>query len=499
MNNKFKDTKRHTIPQWRIFDNVKKTGELDSIRRENQETIQEPLQELEKAKFQFDMYKSVPFASELVSLAFFHNNYNLAKEAASFLLKNQDNLSSKLILKQVNTILGINEDNIDSDTQYNQKIKELKAKVKIFPNNPYYWIDLAFYYSAIGQNDKAHRCILTGLQLRNNDRFILRSASRFFQHNDEPDRALYILRTSDRIKTDPWILASEISISEAIEKTSRNINIANKIVESQNFSPFSLSEINSALGTIQIESGNLKKGKQYIKQSLINPNDNSLAQAEFIKYQKNINIPFEHSFNEIPLSYEADARAFSAECNWHQAFEECKKWQSDIPYSSRPAIFGSYLAGELLCDYEAAKSIAQKGITSNKDDESLLNNYAYSIICLGELDKADNILKKIKINHFTSVATKGLLQYRRGDIELGRDLYEKAIDMCNKNEANSIAVAYFHLASEEIRQGSPLANKYKEIAEEKFKQIEKSGNKELIAIYNNLLGNRKEKPNFFSN
>ena len=271
MNNKFKDGNRYTIPQWRLYKNTKKTGELDCAKNDIKKNIQDYTYVLDKAKYEFETYGTIPYAANLVSTAFYYDNYDIAKDAAEFLSQSIEILSSKLILKQVNNILGKNE--IEKEEQptgkYNRSVKEFREKTQMFPNNPYYWIDLAFCYSAIGKNIKALKCIMIALQLNKNDRFVLRSASRFFQHNEEPDRALHILRASDRIKVDPWIIASEISISDAIGKTSRYIKAADIIIESKNFSPFATCEANSALGTIQIDSGNFKKGKQYFKQALV--------------------------------------------------------------------------------------------------------------------------------------------------------------------------------------------------------------------------------------
>ncbi len=75
------------------------------------------------------------------------------------------------------------------------------------------WLDLAFYQTMENHVDKAKRSMLVAMQLAPENRFVLRCASRFFLHLNDPDHARDILIRSEGIKTDPWLMAAEISMS----------------------------------------------------------------------------------------------------------------------------------------------------------------------------------------------------------------------------------------------------------------------------------------------
>ena len=53
----------------------------------------------------------------------------------------------------------------ERDAKFYKVISNLKQRVREYPHNPILWMDLAFYYSAIGQIDSASRAVEVALSL----------------------------------------------------------------------------------------------------------------------------------------------------------------------------------------------------------------------------------------------------------------------------------------------------------------------------------------------
>src|SRR6185295_6008504 len=97
-------------------------------------------------------------------------------------------------------------------------IKALKQRRIAEPRNAFVWSDLARLYVLVGLRDQAERAMQVALSLAPFDRFIVRSAARFFLHSSNPDRSLQILRRNERTKLDPWLMAAELAFSSVVNK-----------------------------------------------------------------------------------------------------------------------------------------------------------------------------------------------------------------------------------------------------------------------------------------
>jgi hypothetical protein len=248
-------------------------------------------------------------------------------------------------------------------------------------------------------------------------------------------------------------MATEISLCTYLEKTSNLMKSGFSIIKTKQFSAFALSELTSALATVELKNGG-GKTKKLFTQSLIDPNENSVAQAQ---WASNIigGIPFNsHQFN----SHEANAYFNQTKENWDAAFDESLNWLVDEPFSSSPANHASYLAAALIDNNELAIRVCNFGLRSNPHEFTLLNNKAYSEAVENLVDDAENTFNLINFNSLsesekvTYYATKGLISYRREQKEKGNALYDEAENLALKlkDEVTAFRVKVYKLRSQHI-------------------------------------------------
>jgi hypothetical protein len=295
---------------------------------------------------------SVSVAADLVSSAFVLGVETAAVDAAEFLLRHRATTRSArsiaaLYLKRPDE--SMLEEIVDRTTlhnpdvgritrygarQFQARIHDLRSQLAEFPRNPILWCDLARLYTTVGSQAKATRAMETALSLAKSNRFVIRAASRLFLHQGDNARAHAILVSSDSLLSDPWILAAEVAIAAANKTTSRFIKRARLMLDWSRYQPFHLSELASALGTLETEAGKSKVGRKLIEFSLRDPTENAVAQADWLVRRTRMNI----SLN-AGKSNEAAAWTASRNQQWVVSLHE------DQPFSSRPAAFGSHLAG----------------------------------------------------------------------------------------------------------------------------------------------------------
>lgn len=128
----------------------------------------------------------------------------------------------------------------------------------------------------IGQAKQSIEVMNIALALDSTNRFVSRSAARLFVHVEDLDRAHYVIKHNEQINSDPWLIASEISVNLLRNRSSSLVKKGLEMVNSGDYSPFSLSELMSSLGTLEFIKGTQKKSKVFFNKSLIKPNDNAL-------------------------------------------------------------------------------------------------------------------------------------------------------------------------------------------------------------------------------
>lgn len=433
-------------------------------------------------------------ASDLVGNSLVLNYFDSkdAIAAANFILSNQAH-ATRAILEVAETFLrlahkkGFPLPHIilpEQTARFHEVIASLKKRVREYPRNPILWMDLAFYYSAIGQTLPAQNAVKVALSLNSENRYLLRSGSRFFMHLDSPDVALDILRRSDIGRHDPWLIAAEIAISDTLDRPSKMIKAARDIIERRTHSKFHLSELASALGTIELIKGSRRKGKKLFNLALEDPTENTLAQAIYLESLLGDTVR-QIDPQKLANSFEAETRLkFYQMEDYRGALDAAKKWFAYQPFSSRPAVSGSYIAGVALEDYEDSAKIAQMGLLSSPNDVMLRNNLAFSLAYLGRALEAkeelshlrDSQLSKTELNIIT--ATRALVEFRSENHVEGRRLYESAVAGFKQlKDLHLETKARFFWAREELRSNSNLA---RPLLEEALKVARSLGIKELL-------------------
>jgi Flp pilus assembly protein TadD len=318
------------------------------------------------------------------------------------------------------------------------RIQQLKTRLRAWPNDAIAQIDLAREYTILGQRSKAIRPVTTALALAPSSPFVIRSAARFFLNDGDHDRALTVVRRAPNLSGDPWLLAAEVAVADATGRVTRFGRAARALLSRGAFSAKHISELACALATVELESGNRRMARRLFVAGLKNPTENAAAQAEW-------------AFSEIDnldvitqvapeRSYEAEALSDLGRGQWDLAIENARLWRLDEPFSARAAYFGSWTASVVGDDPELALQFANLGLSTKPKDKLLLNNKAVALALLGRPEEARRAIQLIQFAELkdgmeaTYIATQGMIEYRFGNPEIGRVLYEKAREVTRKQK-----------------------------------------------------------------
>ncbi len=334
-----------------------------------------------------------------------------------------------------------------------QSIKHLRRALQEDPRNALGWTEQARMYTLIGQGLAAQRAMAKALALAPNHRFVLRTSARLSVHLNKPEQAHSVLMSSPRTRSDPWLMASEIAVASFTTKPSRLVRTARDLLAGGNWTPRDLTELASAVGTLELEAGAHKRARNLFRASLEDPNENSLAQAEWAASKvPGVQSHLWPAMQRTPRSFEARSRAAAANADHRHAVEHSWLWLVDQPFSTEPAGFGSYHAA-LVRDFRRSLEFSRRGLQANPADITLLNNAAFALAQAGKPDEADKHIRKVKdidrldpSEQAMILATKGLIAFRSGSPGLGQSLYGDAMERAT--DPVTRALALIMLASE---------------------------------------------------
>lgn len=420
-------------------------------------------------------------AADLVAESFILGRHDGTQpnDAARFILKHAP--PESLLIRELATTFLYQDvpivnfvENSDSDKHSQRCVAILKRSVRSTPINPIAWSDLSLLYAMLGHREKARRAMKCALSLGPENRFILRNAARCFLHLDEDDRAIHLLRSSGLCKRDPWITAAEIAVADGLERHSTCIKNARLLLDDNNNSPLAKSELAAALSTIEAKSGSRKKVNTLVRQALADPSENALAQIEWLATQRYAQEP---PATPLTASFEAQARHFQRAKLFPQSLDAAEKWYAFQPFSSGPLLLSTFIASVCLNDDDRAIRIARKAAPAKRRDPLLLNNLAFAYARKDYLLEAANALRMIDMSVLeerqvlTVAATNGLVLFRSGYVQEGREMYRKAVTGFDRlAQSRSAAMAAFFWACEEKRLATPEASALVVDAKKRVKQ-----------------------------
>lgn len=432
----FENKDRKMIPNWRSFNKTVLMGELDMSLVK---PIVVPNLSIDSYIEDFKEKKTVPHAADLISASIVNGceQNESVKDAATFIIANKkhatksqsdiadrivgdvnkdiENKLSNITIKELDNCLPIDF--------YRNRIKLIKKYVIEYPYNPISWVELSRSYSILGQEKQAVSAMKSAVQLCSDNRFILRSAIRLFAHYGDIELAHDIVRKSTITNYDPWITSAEIAIASLRGRSSKFIKRGIELLNSNKFSPFSTTELASSIGTIELAAGSRKKSRELFNKSLIAPNDNSLAQMEWILNQKDKTL-FDRSLIKMQNEHNFEAQALF---NFHDkklvdALNNTCQWFCDMPFSKRPVMLGTHIA-EILGYTNLAVKFLETSLISHPNDPQLLNNIAYYLALENKTDEALKYYNKInynsdisKLTEICTTATYGLICFRTQNI-----------------------------------------------------------------------------------
>jgi tetratricopeptide (TPR) repeat protein len=341
------------------------------------------------------------------------------------------------------------------------KIHELKGHLANNYDDAILWVDIAYFYFLLGNTYKAEKYIKTALSLNKYSPHIVRSAARFYLFLEDPEKALHIIRKTPNILHNPFILSAEIAISEAFDLKTRLAKKSFDLLYNKNISPYMLNELHATIATLEYNYGNLKNSKKHIDNVLKTPNENSIAQVQFINEKRNI--IFDPRLYNTPCRHEADTYKYYQNFQYKEAAIESGKWHQFQPFSTKPTLLNSFILGTFFNKNEEALVALDTTLKLKPDTTSLLNNKAFSLAKLGKVKEAEDCIAKIPkdahdADDATIKATRGLIEYRKNNPELGRTLYKEAIEICTREkDFPKLARALFFMYIEERRNNTTEA------------------------------------------
>lgn len=472
-----REEQRRLLPRWRESAVASNTAELlplpvaaEPPRPVDRRPVEESLADWRAAP-------SVATAADAVAAGFVLGAVDLVQEPAEFLMANADQAGAPA-LALARRIMG--QEVVRADPQaratvasrtinHRTAVAVLRARLIRTPRDPLAYLDLARRYAALGQMDRATGALRAALALAPDSRFVLRSASRFYVHARDAEHAHDLLRRSPRTRTDPWLVAAEISAATVAARTSRLIKTGRDLVARRSLPAVHLSELAGALGTLELGEGNNKAARKLFAQAMSDPTDNALAQAQWALPKLGLTgLP---DVESVPRAYEADALAALREGDWPRALSAAYSWLDDEPFSHKSATLGSFVASTGLGDYGEAAVIATEGLTANPSDQLLRNNLVFSLANDGQIERAVREAQLADVSamdldtRICWTATVGLLNYRLDNLQFGRDHYRAALEAAERQGKGVMAaMAALHWALAALESGDEQAAMIREEA-----------------------------------
>lgn len=462
---------RVVLPRWRSWKENQSTGEFQPLRAvtnidadETAAAVQAEIsQRISEFRATRGLYEAADLVSAVISLG---SDDNPEIQQAAYLLIDS---SLPLAAEAARRILAIQPPEpgasephvaqvvgkLPSREDLRLHISQLRQLLRRQPRSALEWADLALAQTTLGNMKAAGKAIRVATTLAPSNRFVLRAAARYFVQDHDLDAARAVLESdTSRLEQDPWLLAADIAICDMAGEPIRHRRRAKRLLESD-LSSRHLSELAAAMGTLEFETGRTREARRLFASALDDPTDNSAAQAEWA-LGRGLLASFPSNV-QPPLNFEATARNARRGGDFNAAALQSRLWQDDQPFDVEPAQFASYVLSSFTEDYNAAVVACKIGLRANPGDQILLNNLAFAQANLGQIDSASDNMAHLTTSDDPRKlalwdATRGLIAFRRGQLEEGRRSYRASVEAWkNVGDDSSRIKAAIFWAREELR------------------------------------------------
>jgi tetratricopeptide (TPR) repeat protein len=361
-----------------------------------------------------------------------------------------------------------------------QEIAARKYLLSLNPRDGLLATELALLHLNLGQQHKTKLLLERALRTLPDHRYVLRAAARFWCHEGEPDRALSILRGSERTRLDPWLKAAEMATEAIAGNSPSRWKAAKEIIRSGRFSSRSVSELASQVGTFELHGGSRKQALDMLRVGADSPTENAVAQIEFVG-RETASFEPDDLLGNPQEAYEAEAHKAYWKNHWDQAMEACEAWHLIEPFSTRPAVFGTFVACVRSTSLDRGLALAKSVYGANPHDALLLNNLAVIHAYMGDTQQARESLRLSKLTtdpdlSVAQKATAGLIEFRSGNFDEGSRLYEDAITSAVNNRQYATALrAYTFLGREMARVGAEWAGVFEKEIDRTIEKLRSRG------------------------
>jgi hypothetical protein len=337
------------------------------------------------------------------------------------------------------------------------EIRRYKTLIKLEPRDAVSYVEIARLYCLIGQFSKAESNIDNALRNSPDNRFVLRSAVRFFNDRKTPDKAYATILRSQAVLDDPWVQAAEAVTAERLGKTPKQaIRELRTIMESK-YVDISRSELAVALATINFRHGGKQKlTRGLLRASLNRPTENALAQAFWLNQQVGTSLIDQDLLQGTADANEARTRIALFEGNVTQAASESRRWFSDEPFSWLAVGFAINIHLTHIRDYGTTRKFLGLARQMHGEQWQFINGEVLCCIFEGKFDAARSAITELAKWHgdprsepYLNAAT-GLLAFFEGRLEQGREGYIRAISSARKlgNKMDELTAAIYWLEQE---------------------------------------------------
>lgn len=468
-------SQRRILPRWRTSAAAAESADLMAIQPVRVKMTDDG-SHLRESRYAFEREASVGNAADLIAAASMAGETGIAQHAAGFVLANAFQ-APQTLLALAHSLLGA------SDTPRGVPLVGTRANgavvahtrtlLRLNPDNPVLWSDMARHYASHGNRREAKRCINVALQLAPHHRWMLRIASRFFVHTGEPDEAHRLLAQHPRTPKDPWLIAAELATAQVAQRPPKFWRQGNAFLRVGGVSPIHLSELGTAIGMFELEAGEAKKARKLVEMALREPTENTLAQVSWARERKHLRgaSVLDDLVRQASNAYEADFRLKGLAGDLLGAKAAGEHWACDEPFAARP-ITGLAFIASIFDDYDRTVELAEKvRRLDGRVDSTLEMNALFAKMSSGHLSmerdrrEIDAIYFRLnaiaeETTAFHAMANLALWHYRFGKPEVGAALYQKVIATLEKaGPLESAALAAVYAAREAIlvrHAGAPV-------------------------------------------